>query len=642
MGIVYNYVGDACGLFLTILLLLIFYMNNNEENIRAKYMLKLIINNILICLGGILVSISNNYNISESVQLLISSFYFTACIYILSSVYLYLITLIPICLKCFKKNYIWVNTLYISIIVIMFIIGFITKEILNQPFYYVISLMKKIVFLAIFINLILGVSTVFIIRKNYISRKIIYNCAIIFPFLIIGTIIQFLFPSLKISGMVHALLILFIYVLFHCKSIDTVSGGLTDNAFIEDLKRYSNKNKKFYVVTVKLLEYEYLKKFLGKEELNVQIAEAIKQIDNKNKKIISYRESKDEVSFILEEKYTTNNIENSVKNMIRNFKENSEKYKNFYHVLHFKVIVAKCPDIIENGRDYISIRNEAYNKCDIDNIYVINEDDIKLFDSRNELLKEFNDIFNKNDARDERVLVYYQPIKDVENNTFATMEALTRLKINNKMIYPDMFIPILEKNGYIHKYSLLVLEKICLFIKELEKENIKIDGISMNFSPDEFKMNNFESDITQIMNKYQIPFNKVRIELTESTDYNNEKIIYEKMTKMQEAGFKFYLDDFGTGYSNLTKITHLKFDIIKVDKSLVWNSLDKENIKNLLIDLTSFINSSGMKVLYEGIETEDQVNISKDVKYLQGYLYSKPIPEKETIEFLKNNIKNPE
>ena len=114
------------------------------------------------------------------------------------------------------------------------------------------------------------------------------------------------------------------------------------------------------------------------------------------------------------------------------------------------------------------------------------------------------------------------------------------------------------------------------------------------------------------------------------------------MTKMQEAGFKFYLDDFGTGYSNLTKITYLKFDIIKVDKSLVWNSLDKENIKNLLIDLTSFINSSGMKVLYEGIETEDQVNISKDVKYLQGYLYSKPIPEKETIEFLKNNTKKPE
>ena len=70
----------------------------------------------------------------------------------------------------------------------MLIIGFITKEILNQPFYYVISLMKKIVFLAIFINLMLGVSTVFIIRKNYISRKIIYNCAIIFPFLIIGTI----------------------------------------------------------------------------------------------------------------------------------------------------------------------------------------------------------------------------------------------------------------------------------------------------------------------------------------------------------------------------------------------------------------------------------------------------------------------
>ena len=222
------------------------------------------------------------------------------------------------------------------------------------------------------------------------------------------------------------------------------------------------------------------------------------------------------------------------------------------------------------------------------------------------------------------------------------MEALTRLKINNKMIYPDMFIPILEKNGYIHKYSLLILEKICLFIKELEKENIKIDGISMNFSPDEFKMNNFESDITQIMNKYQIPFDKVRIELTESTDYDNEKIICEKMTKMQEAGFKFYLDDFGTGYSNLTKITYLKFDIIKVDKSLVWNSLDKENIKNLLIDLTSFINSSGMKVLYEGIETEDQVNISKDVKYLQGYLYSKPIPEKETIEFLKNNTKKPE
>ena len=251
------------------------------------------------------------------------------------------------------------------------------------------------------------------------------------------------------------------------------------------------------------------------------------------------------------------------------------------------------------------------------------------------LLTIFEDIFTKNNPYDERIQVVYQPILDLDTNKFKTMEALTRLYIDGKTIYPDNFIPLLENNRLIHKYSLLVLEKICIFLNKIKNENFDLDGISVNFSSDEYAMLSFKEDIINILNKYDVDPSYIRLELTESNDVATQDIIANQMKEMQELGFKFYLDDFGTGYSNITKLALLKFDTIKIDKSIVWNSISNSDIKKLLIDLTTFIRAMDMDVLFEGIENEDMATLTNNVKYLQGYLYSKPIPEDSIIEFLK-------
>lgn len=629
---IYNYTCDLCGLILNLLVSIVYIFNRTEDN-KQKYLFKLMSLNFLLCTFSIITALFHNNGYSGIVLLVANYLYCFVCIHILNYVVLYIYRLIPENINKTDKmeKKVKLKFLFSEIILVLIIlVCYMLKIDINK----IISYCKYWSYINIGFTILICSLILYCFDKNKIPNLIKKSTLIIFPFLLFGGIFQFTHTNIKISGFLYSLLVIFFFTFYHSKQMDVITGGYLNETFAQDFNHFIKKKKDFYVITILLSNYDFLKRTLGEEVIDEQLANVFKTFSSSNLKLKIYRESIDKVSFLIENK-DTKNIKLGIKNMESLFFKQNLFFKEISESLHFKIFYAKCPKIINDFRDYLKIRKNIYDKCEVNNLYEIKEDDVTQLLLQENLLTIFEDIFTKNNPYDERIQVVYQPILDLDTNKFKTMEALTRLYIDGKTIYPDNFIPLLENNRLIHKYSLLVLEKICIFLNKIKNENFDLDGISVNFSSDEFAMLSFKEDIINILNKYDVDPSYIRLELTESNDVATQDIIANQMKEMQELGFKFYLDDFGTGYSNITKLALLKFDTIKIDKSIVWNSISNSDIKKLLIDLTTFIRAMDMDVLFEGIENEDMATLTNNVKYLQGYLYSKPIPEDSIIEFLK-------
>ena len=179
-----------------------------------------------------------------------------------------------------------------------------------------------------------------------------------------------------------------------------------------------------------------------------------------------------------------------------------------------------------------------------------------------ELLKDISDERNLND---ERVLCYAQPIFDVDNKSFRTAEALMRIQYKDQIITPDKFIGLAEKYGYIHSLTCIMLNKVCLAIKDFEKNGYDFDGITINCSAIEFSSKNLYKQLFKIIYDNKIDIRHIRIELTESAIVTSSNNVIDNMSKLSAAGVVFYLDDFGTGYSNFERMMEFPFNIIEYD-----------------------------------------------------------------------------
>lgn len=262
-----------------------------------------------------------------------------------------------------------------------------------------------------------------------------------------------------------------------------------------------------------------------------------------------------------------------------------------------------------------------------------------LYEITKDKSNELEDIANQKNFNDERVLVYCQPILDTKLNKFTTAESLMRLKLDGLgIIYPDVFIPLAEKNNNIHILTCIILNKVCKFIEK----NPDITRISVNFSMYEITNPKFYHDIYNIISKYHFDLNKLGFEITETVEANDFDIINDTLQRFRNLGIKIYLDDFGTGYSNIEHITKIPIDIIKFDRSLVISSGQSEKSKYIVSNMSDIFYNTNYNILYEGIEDNNDEHrcMGMNAEYLQGYKYSRPIPIEELSKFINQQPQN--
>ena len=224
--------------------------------------------------------------------------------------------------------------------------------------------------------------------------------------------------------------------------------------------------------------------------------------------------------------------------------------------------------------------------------------------------------------------IYYQPIIDLKNREILKAEALIRWNHPQKgIIYPDEFISLAEQSGLIVDIGNWIFKESA-YQTEVWKKKYKIDfKISINKSPIQFKSTHQISSWLKYLDEIKLNANNIIIEITESLlmDYNS--LIENKLLEFRDSGIEVSLDDFGTGYSSLSYLKRFHIDYIKIDKSFVDNLAVSQQDKILCEAMIVMAHKLDIKVIAEGIETQEQLNILKNMEcdYTQGYIYSKAL-----------------
>ena len=325
--------------------------------------------------------------------------------------------------------------------------------------------------------------------------------------------------------------------------------------------------------------------------------------------------------------------ENSINHMLTSFADEYPKYK-----LDFKINITKTFNEISEINDYVGLIKYSESKMKENDVHFIEEKDVVEYFEYKYILTELEDINKKKNLDDPRVEVFCQPVLNIITGKYDTAEALMRLNLERiGMVFPDRFIPVAEEFGYIHTLSKIILHKTCMHIKSMLDCTYIVKRISVNFAVSEVRDKNFCKDINDIIEASGIPYEKIAIEITESQNDNDFRIMKEKINELRGHGIKFYLDDFGTGYSNFERIMELPFDIIKFDRSMVLASGTDYKSQKMVYYLAKMFSDMNYSVLYEGVETiEDEEKCKRMcANYLQGYKYSKPIPIEQLTEYFE-------
>ncbi len=240
---------------------------------------------------------------------------------------------------------------------------------------------------------------------------------------------------------------------------------------------------------------------------------------------------------------------------------------------------------------------------------------------------------------DDRVEVFYQPIYSTRAKRFVSAEALVRIrKADGTIIPPGMFIPIAEETGLIAKLGERVFEKTCQFIKDKKIEQFGVEYIEVNLSVVQCENRELAQMYIDIIEKYNLNPSFINLEITESASIIKRKTLLDNMKTLIDYGVSFSLDDFGNGESNLNYIVDLPIHIVKFDKDMTQAYFENEKAKYVLQAATDMIQGLELKVVAEGVETAEQLRELErlGIDYIQGYYFSKPVEEKQYLEFLKH------
>lgn len=468
--------------------------------------------------------------------------------------------------------------------------------------------------------------------------------SILFTFPIIAglvIIIQQIYPSIILSGSAatSALLILYLYLQNKQIAIDHLTNLPKRHELLKMLDIYIKKQQNFSVIVLSLREFKEINDTHGQasgDELLVSLSNYLKKSLGLREKEI-YRYSGDEFALLL-----TNGGKPEIQTISQKLLDRMAQAWSVsactcllscaIGVVNFPKTSTDAAGLI-NGLEY-AVRRAKKDKENL-NVCYCTPDMLETFKRRYIIAEELESCLNNNGFE-----LHYQPIYTVDTKGFTKAEALLRMN-SAKLgrVSPNEFIPIAEETGIIIDITYFVLDKVCRFTRGLLDSGLEIDCINVNFSPLQFSQTNLLQKTIEIFDKYSLPYNKIKIEITESALIENPDAVASYLKEFNRLGVLIGLDDFGTGYSNFITVLNLPIDTIKLDKSLVWSAMKYPRCAIAVQNFTRAFCELDMTVLAEGVETPEQSSFVVDAgcSLIQGFLYSQPLPEREFIEFIRAN-----
>ncbi len=243
---------------------------------------------------------------------------------------------------------------------------------------------------------------------------------------------------------------------------------------------------------------------------------------------------------------------------------------------------------------------------------------------------------------------YYQPIYSVKEKDFTIAEALIRFNPNQgEFISPGEFIPIAEETGFIEKITNTMINLVASDYKKMEEalgKDLKIESISINFPYTFFMKPGAAEDVSKIVGEYGVSPEMINMELTERVLVSDIEKTLKIMKEFSDKGFMFELDDFGVEYSNFSMLFKVPIRVVKFDRSLVVTSTAtskrREFFRQFVLAMKSM--DKEIEIVMEGVEDEELKDflIECGGDYIQGFVFSKPLPKEEFIKFISTEKGN--
>lgn len=242
---------------------------------------------------------------------------------------------------------------------------------------------------------------------------------------------------------------------------------------------------------------------------------------------------------------------------------------------------------------------------------------------------------------EDRVDVFLQPIYSVEKQCFVSAEALARIRrADGSIVSPGQFIAVAEATGLILRLGERIFEKTCQFIQREKVWEWGLSYIEVNLSVKQCESRALAGQYIKIMEQYGVKPSMINLEVTESASIQIRNNLLQNMEQLIAYGVSFSLDDFGNGESNLNYIVDMPVQIVKFDRDMVQSYFEKDKGRFVMEAATRMILNMDLKIVAEGVESEEQLQGMHNlgVQYIQGYYFSRPLPEREFMEFIKDSV----
>lgn len=443
--------------------------------------------------------------------------------------------------------------------------------------------------------------------------------------------LQFVFKGLLVVSFAASVGMMILYIKLEDPgmNINKESGLYNQNALLEYIKQKCDRGKNFALVLFRL--DNTMNQMQG---LKFNWAQAGSLL--RCKEAITFRSSEDEGILIFQEASQAEAWLDKILEVIHNASDNNARClrKALWVRLDSTSIFENTDELLDFLR-FVEV--SQYLDADRKRSKRIVVDETVLAEMHRE--KEIERLIEEA-LKEDRVEVFYQPIYSIKEDKFTTAEALVRIRDEEKnLVPPGLFIPIAEKNGKILTLGNSILEKVCRFIREREPQKLGMDYIEVNLSVVQCADEKLASSFIAMLNEYEIAPDRINFEITESAELKRRDIFKANLEALQEYGISFSLDDFGTGHSNLNYIVEMPVEIVKFDRDMTNAFFVEEKARVIMETAINMIHDMGLKVVVEGIETREQFEKMKElgVDYIQGFFFSRPVPQDEFYDFIKKN-----
>ena len=455
--------------------------------------------------------------------------------------------------------------------------------------------------------------------------------------------VQIIEPRILISsvGISAIILLMFLSLENPSEYLDSETHAFNYYALKTVLQEYLSRRKEYAIVSMELDEATIIENYTSNNVISEVLIE-IKNFVEKNFKTPCYRMNRMTLAFIIDNKKIAR-LDPYLEILADRFSRQWElKDRSVRLNAHANVLC--CPEDFPFDGNVIELLDfaedsETYGRS-IGFVRRIDEKAREKRIRRRQILHVVSDAI-KNDS----IEMYFQPIYCLAEKKFTNAEALVRLKDSESIGYisPEEFIPLAERKGMIMPLSNLIFNHVFSFMSDNSLRRKGMNHIEVNLSGLQSVDANLPKLMKSLLMKYNIAPDCVNLEITESIAVTSGYMLKKNMEELKKFGCSFSMDDFGTGYSNLSRIAKADFEMIKIDKSLLWPCFKEDgtegtkNAKILLENMISMLLKIGRKIVVEGIETKEQFDYleSLGITYAQGFYFSKPLPEKEFLKFIE-------